>query len=211
MALVNNPLFAWYFSKFGARNEQRGNAALRAELLAGLSGRVLEVGAGTGLNFAHYPSEVADLIAVEPEPNLRAKAEQAATAAPVSVRLVDAVADELPMPDDSFDAVVVSAVLCSVANPASALAEFRRVLKPLGQLRFYEHVRSSRALFGRWQDAVDPLWTRLMGGCHANRDTLAAITAAGFQVDRCRELIFPPTARISVVAPRIHGVATIMD
>ncbi|WP_218951962.1 class I SAM-dependent methyltransferase [Amycolatopsis anabasis] len=209
MALIENPLFAKFFARYGARNEARGNARLRAELLAGLSGRVVEVGAGTGLNFPHYPPAVAELVAVEPEPTLRAKAAEAATGAPAPIRLVDGVADGLPAEDGSADAVVVSGVLCSVADPAAALAEFRRVLRPGGELRFYEHVRARGAVWARFQDFSDLLWPRLMGGCHPNRDTLSAIRRAGFEIVRCRELIFPPTARISVVAPRVHGVAVV--
>src|ERR1700761_1348258 len=107
MELVNNPLFARLFARLGARNEERGNRELRRELLAGLSGRVLEVGAGTGLNFPHYPGSVTEVVAVEPEPYLRARAEAAAGSAPVPVRVVNGTAAELPAGDAEFDAVVV--------------------------------------------------------------------------------------------------------
>src|ERR1700724_151276 len=112
MALVNNPLFARYFARFGGRNEERGNRDLRRELLAGLSGRVLEVGAGNGLNFPHYPRSVREVVAVEPEPYLRARAVEAAVAAPVPVRVADGTAAELPAADAEFDAIVVSGLLC---------------------------------------------------------------------------------------------------
>ncbi|HVV14773.1 class I SAM-dependent methyltransferase [Amycolatopsis sp.] len=204
MALVENPLFAWYFSRCGARNEARGNAALRREMLAGLTGRVLEVGAGTGLNFAHYPPEVTELIAVEPEPTLRGKAGAAQSSVPV--RVVDGVADSLPAGDGSVDAVVVSGVLCSVPDPVAALREFRRVLRSGGELRFYEHVRGRGAVRGRYHDVADLLWPRLMGGCHPNRDTLATIRAEFAEVES-REFVFPPGARVSVVGPRVLGRA----
>lgn len=205
MSVIRNPLFAWYFARCGARNEERGNRELRRETLAGLEGRVVEVGAGTGLNFPHYPPEVREVLAVEPEPYLRERATAAARTAPVPVRVVDGTADHLPA-DDAYDGVVVSGVLCSVADPGAALAEFRRVLRPGGSLRFYEHVRSRDTVFGGAQDAADPLWTRLMGGCHCNRDTLATIREA-FTVEAVRGFRFPPGTMFSPVAPRVIGRA----
>ena len=109
-------------------------------MLAGLRGRVVEIGAGNGMNFAHYPATVDEVVAVEPEAYLRAKAEQAADRAAVRVSVRDGVADALPIPAAGFDAVVASLVLCSVADPGAAVAEMRRVLKPGGELRFMEHV-----------------------------------------------------------------------
>ncbi|MDQ0379755.1 class I SAM-dependent methyltransferase [Amycolatopsis thermophila] len=201
---MQNRFFAWLFARIGARNEARGNADLRRELLAGARGRVLEVGAGTGLNFPHYPPGV-EVTAVEPEPTLRAHATKAAEGTHITV--VEGLADDLPLSDASVDEVVVSGVLCSVPDPAAALAEFRRVLRPGGRLRFYEHVRARTGPRARWQDVAALVWPRLMGGCMPNRDTRAAIERAGFAVSHCRDLIFPPGARISVVAPRVLGVA----
>jgi SAM-dependent methyltransferase len=190
-----------------ARDEQRGQAELRRELLDGLSGRVLEVGAGSGVNFPHYPATVDELVAVEPEPYLRGRATEAGAAAPVEVRVIGGLAGELPFEEASFDAAVVTGVLCSVPDEHAALADLRRVLRPGGELRFYEHVRGRHAARARWQDAVDHVWPRLMGGCHPNRDTLAAIEQAGFELERCRGFHFPPAARAFPVAPRILGVA----
>ena len=206
MELVKNPLFARLFTCLGARKEERGNRELRRELVAGLSGRVLEVGAGTGLNFPHYPATVAELVAVEPEPYLRARAEAAASGAPVPVRVADGTAADLPAADGEFDAIVVSGLLCSVRDVPAALAEFTRVLRPGGQLRFYEHVRSRDRLFGRYQQAADLAWPHLMGGCHVQRDTQAAIGQA-LTLEACRGFRFPPTATFSPVAPRILGRA----
>lgn len=206
MSSVRHPLFARCFERLASRNEQRGVAEIRRELLAGLSGRVVEVGAGTGLSFAHYPPTVSELVAVEPEPYLRERAAEAARSAPIPIRIVAGVADRLPVEEAAFDAGVVSGVLCSVPDPDAALAELRRALRPGGELRFYEHVRADGPR-GRYQDAVDLVWPRLMGGCHPNRDTLAAIERAGFRVQSCRRFRFPPTARVSPVAPRILGVA----
>jgi len=204
--LVKNPLFARYFDWCGGRNEERGNRELRREMLAGLSGRVMEVGAGTGLNFPYYPASVRAVVAVEPEPYLRGRALEAAAGAAVPIRVAEGTAAELPAADGEFDAVVVSGLLCSVADVPAALAEFGRVLRPGGQLRFYEHVRSRDPVFAGLQQAADLLWPRLMGGCHAHRDTRAAIGQV-FTMQACRGFRFPPTAAFSPVAPRILGIA----
>jgi ubiquinone/menaquinone biosynthesis C-methylase UbiE len=204
---IEHPLFARFFHRFCGRDRGKGEQDLRREMLAGATGRVVEVGAGNGINFAHYPTTVTEVIAVEPEPYLRSQAEKAAGDAPVPVRVVTGVADALELEAGSVDAVIACGVLCSVRDQTAALAEFRRVLRPGGELRFYEHVRSRRLRFARWQRRVDPLWTRLFGGCHADRDTLAAIERAGFVFERCRGFPFPETARLYPVTPRILGVA----
>jgi ubiquinone/menaquinone biosynthesis C-methylase UbiE len=204
---VSNPVFARLFHRFVAKDRGRGEDELRRELLAGLSGRVLEVGAGNGINFEHYPRPVESLIAVEPEPYLRGQAEAAAAVSPVPTAVRDGTAEALPLDDGSVGAVVVAGVLCSVPSQDAALAELRRVLRRGGELRFYEHVRSARPRFGRYQDAIAPLWSRLMGGCTPNRDTLGAIERAGFVVERCRRFGFPAEARGYPVLPRVLGVA----
>src|SRR5262249_26166886 len=190
--------------------EERGNRELRLELLAGLSGRVIEVGAGNGLNFPRYPPAVREVVAVEPEPFLRAQAAEAAAAAPVPVRGTDGTARHLPAADGELDAAAVSGLLCSVPDVPAALAEFRRVLRPGGQLRFYEHVRSRDAVFARYQQAADLIWPRLMGGCHVDRQTQAAIGRV-FTIGECRGFRFPPSAAFSPVAPRIIGMARKAD
>jgi SAM-dependent methyltransferase len=206
MELVQNPLFARYFERRGARLDERGGRELRRELLAGLSGRVMEVGAGTGLNFPHYPVSVREVVAVEPELYLRGRAERAAAAVPLPVRVTEGTAAELPAAAGEFDAVVVSGVLCSVADVPAALGEFYRVLRPGGQLRFWEHVRSRDPAFAGFQQAADLVWPRLMGGCHVQRDTLAAIGQV-FTVEACRGFRFPPSAVVAPPAPRILGTA----
>jgi ubiquinone/menaquinone biosynthesis C-methylase UbiE len=204
---VQNPLFARFFHRFCGRDRGYGERDLRRELLAGVGGRVVEVGAGNGINFEHYPSGVSELIAVEPEPYLRNQAERAAANAPVPVRVVPGVAASLGLAPGSVDVVVVCGVLCSVPDQREALREFRRVLRDGGELRFYEHVRSRRQVFARWQRLVDSVWPRLMGGCHTDRNTLGAILDAGFRLQRYRGFGFPPGARLYPVAPRILGVA----
>ncbi len=206
MAPVDNPLFARWHNRFAARNEERGNRELRREMLAGLTGRVIEVGPGKGLNFPQYPSGVSEVVAVEPEPFLRERAAEAAASAPVPIRVVDGTAGEIPADDASVDAVAVSGLLCSVADPRAALAEFHRVLRPGGQLRFYEHVRSRDVTFAATQRAAELVWPRLMGGCRVTRDTLTEIEHV-FHVVSCRGFRFPASARFSPVAPRIIGTA----
>jgi SAM-dependent methyltransferase len=193
---IENPLFARFFHRFCGRDRGNGEQDLRREMLAGATGRVVEVGAGNGINFAHYPPTVTEVIAVEPEPYLRSP-----------VRVVTGVADALELEPASADAVIACGVLCSVPDQSAALAEFRRVLRPGGELRFYEHVRSRRPAFARWQRRVNPLWTRMFGGCRADRDTLAAIEGAGFRFERFRGFPFPANARLYPVTPRILGVA----
>ena len=203
---MENPWFARFYDRCGARNEERGGRELRCELLAGLSGRVLEVGAGTGLNFPHYPASVGEVVAVEPEPTMRRRAAEVAADAPVPVKVTEGTAAELPAADAEFDTIVISGVLCSVTDVPAALAEFHRVLRPGGRLRFWEHVRSRDPLFAACQQAADQLWPRLMGGCHVQRDPLAAI-AEVFTIETCRGFRFPPSAAFSPVAPRILGTA----
>jgi ubiquinone/menaquinone biosynthesis C-methylase UbiE len=186
--------------------ERRGETEYREEMLAGLSGRVIEVGAGNGLNFPHYPRAVDRLLAVEPEPLLRTTAAKAAIAAPVPVEVVDGVAERLPAPDDSFDAGVACLVLCTVDADA-ALAELRRVIRPGGELRFYEHVVSRSPGFARAQRLADrTFWPHVAGGCHASRDTAAAIERAGFTIESCRRFRFSPSLVLPAV-PHVLGIA----
>jgi ubiquinone/menaquinone biosynthesis C-methylase UbiE len=205
---VKHPLFAHFYARAAPQFEAKGAAEHRRELLAGLSGRIIEVGAGTGLNFDHYPAAVTDVVAVEPEPYLREAAERAAHTAEIPVRVVDGTASRLPASDGEFDAAVASLVLCSVADPAAALAEVKRVLRVGGELRFYEHVRSSDPRLARAQRALDLIWPHLGGGCHTSRDTEQAIVDAGFTIDRVRRFTFRPALLSAPVAPHMIGVAT---
>lgn len=181
MARPSHPFFARFYAWMSPHADRTLSIAQhRDELLAGLRGRVIEIGAGNGLNFAHYPAEVEQVVAIEPEPYLRAKAIRAAARAAVPVAVRPGRAESLGEPDASFDAAVFSLVLCSVAEPARALAEARRVLRPGGELRFYEHVRAADGRRARAQDRVTPVWSFFGGGCHPNRDTVRAIEEAGF-------------------------------
>jgi ubiquinone/menaquinone biosynthesis C-methylase UbiE len=201
---VRHPVFARVYARVGhLMDAEIGDH--RRRLLAGLHGRVLEVGAGNGLNFPHYPATITEVLAVEPEPYLRRLAMAAASQAPAPIRVADGTAEALPADDATFDGVVASLVLCIVTDPDQALAEVRRVLRPGGTLRFYEHVRATDPRLARWQDQLERPWGWLVGGCHPNRDTVAAITAAGLQVvqlDRFDLPSMPPLAR-----PHVLGVA----
>jgi len=192
---VHHPIFARLYERISVTADRRGADEHRTELLSGLTGRVVEVGAGNGRNFAHYPDTVTEVLAVEPEPRLRESALRAAADAPAPVRVVDGVADRLPAEDGSFDAGVASLVLCTVPDPNAALAELRRVIRPGGELRFYEHVVSRRPGAARVERALDAtIYPHLAGGCHLARDTLAAIQRAGFEIRSCRRFPFGPSA-----------------
>jgi SAM-dependent methyltransferase len=200
-------VFARLYERVAAGAERAGAAGHRDRLLAGLAGRAVEVGAGNGLNLAHYPATVTDVLAVEPEPYLRARAEVAAARAAVPVRVVDGTSTALPLDDASVDAAVASLVLCSVPDQAGALAELRRVVRPGGELRFYEHVLARDDRWSRWQRRVDPVWTRLAGGCHLTRDTEQAIRDAGFDVEHSERFDFAPCAMARLTAPHVLGRA----
>lgn len=203
---VSHPIFARLYERLSHLMEPEVGQH-RAELLAGLSGRVIEVGAGNGMNFPHYPPEVSEVLAVEPEPRLRAAAMRQAGSVRVPVRVVGGVAELLPAEDASFDAAVASLVLCSVSDQRQALAELLRVLRPSGQLRFYEHVRSRQPRLARVQQATDLLWPFFAGGCHTSRDTVAAIEGAGFQLERMSRFRFPPSRFFIPSSPHVLGVA----
>jgi ubiquinone/menaquinone biosynthesis C-methylase UbiE len=198
-----HPVFARVWAQI---SDTFGSPRRRAELLEGLHGRVLEVGAGDGCNFAHYPPEVSELVAVEPEPHLRRLACDAARAARVPVNVCNGHAEALALADGDFHGVVSSLLLCTVNNQQAALAELRRVLAPGGELRFFEHVVAQRPLVRAMQSGLDTsgVWPCLGGGCHLARDTLAAIAAAGFTVERVRRFSSGPG---SLGLPFVLGVA----
>jgi SAM-dependent methyltransferase len=180
----------------------------RRRLLETLRGRVLELGCGDGSAFELYPPEIEHVLAVEPDPTARAAAAERAREAPVPIEVVQGVAEALPAEDGAFDAAVVVWVLCSVPDPPAALQELRRVLAPNGELRFYEHVRSERAVFRALQRAGDALfWTRALGGCETTRDTLAAIRAAGFRVTELDRGFHSSSLLTITSAPYVIGVA----
>jgi SAM-dependent methyltransferase len=190
---VRHPWFARFYARFSVRAEPVMRP-VRRELLAGLSGRVLEIGAGNGLNFAHYPAGVAEVVAIEPEHDLRTLALDAARRVEVPVDVAPGAAEALPVKSEAFDAVVLCIVLCSVRDVDRALAEVHRVLRPGGEVRFFEHGLAEGRGMRRVQRALDrTVWPRLFGGCHVARDALTSIRRAGFEVTEHRGLLMPET------------------
>ncbi|MGH2750447.1 MAG: class I SAM-dependent methyltransferase [Actinomycetota bacterium] len=174
--------------------ERSGLAERRASLLKQADGDVLEIGAGTGLNFGYYPSS-ARVVAIEPDPAMARRAIERARSARASVKVFQLDAQRLSVEDESIDVVVGTLVMCTIPDPSRALAELRRVLRPGGRYLFIEHVRSESLRLARWQDRLERPWGLLGGGCHPNRRTVDVITATGFKVgelDRF-EIGFPLT------------------
>jgi ubiquinone/menaquinone biosynthesis C-methylase UbiE len=205
----SHPLFARCYARISPAMDAGGMAGYRARALAGLAGSVIEVGAGNGLNFAHYPAGVTGVLAVEPDRYLRGIAEWHAGRAPVTVTVLDGVAERLPAADGSFDAAVLTLMLCSVVNQRAALAEVRRVVRPGGQLRFCEHVRAGTPGLRRVQRVLDAtVWPGLGGGCHVARDTLAAIAGAGFTIVQSEAFQFPVSRIPAPASPHVWGIAT---
>lgn len=207
METASPSLFARIYLRMSDKSERAGQADRRARLLEGLDGRVLEVGAGHGLNFRHYPSSVTEVVAIEPDPTLRELGRREAERAQVAIQLIDGDAGSLPASDGEFDAAIASLVLCSVPDPDAALGELYRVLRPGGELRFYEHVRSRSTGFARFQRVVDIGWPVVGGGCHTSRDTGGAIERAGFDIESCERFDFRPGILHTPVKPHIFGTA----
>src|SRR5215213_9235585 len=176
-----HPIFAALYDPISASMERRWMGGRRRRLLAGARGAVLEIGGGTGANLAHY-RDVDRVTIAEPDPFMRRRLDQKLTDARVPVEVSAAGAEALPFPDGSFDTVVSTLVLCTVPDQGSALEEVRRVLRPGGRLLFIEHVRAAGSA-ARWQDRLERLWGWLFAGCHPNRETVAAIEKAGFEME----------------------------
>lgn len=204
---VHHPVFARMYERLSAVAEAKGAADYRRELLAGIGGRVIEIGAGNGHNFRHYPETVTEVVAVEPEPFLRSRAESAASEATVPITVVDGTADALPAETDAFDVAVFSLVLCSVPHQHAALEEAKRVLKPGGELRLFEHVLADTPQLARFQRRIDVVWPRVGGGCHTSRDTTRAVEDAGFDIEDIRRFRFAPCFLTKPVSPHILAIA----
>lgn len=198
-------LFAALYDRLLSGVEAAGLQAHRQRLLGDLTGRVLEIGAGTGANLPLYGQRVQSVTLAEPEAPMARKLERKIADSRRAVEIVRAPAEHLPFPDASFDAVVSTLVLCTVSDQARALGEIRRVLKPGGRLVFIEHVRSEEPRLARWQDRLNGLNRIVAHGCNCNRRTLEAIGAAGFRLTSLERTVLhkaPPFVR-----PLIVGVA----
>jgi SAM-dependent methyltransferase len=174
-AAIYDP-FLWIGERAGMRHHRR-------DLLTQARGRTLEVGSGTGLNLAHYPDALDELVLAEPDPSMRKRLQTAVRRGEHKARVIDAPAEQLPFADASIDTVVSTLVLCTVNAADLALREIGRVLRPNGQLLFIEHVRSDSPLLARWQDRLARPWQRFAEGCRCNRATLELMNACGFQLE----------------------------
>ena len=174
----------------------------RVELIGGATGRALEIGAGTGLNFKLYHGDVR-VVAIEPEPTMARSARERSEQASARVLLLRASGEDLPFSDGAFDTVICCYVLCTIPDADRACAEILRVLAPGGRLLLYEHVRSSRERAARWQDRMRPVWRWCGAGCNPNRNTVATLRRAGFEVEVRSFRLGPP----SPVRPHVLGVA----
>jgi ubiquinone/menaquinone biosynthesis C-methylase UbiE len=206
--MSEHPIFARFYDRLTAGTERAGLGDMRRTLLAGASGRVLELGAGTGHNLPYYSDAVTELVMAEPDPHMatrlreRLEAEGTPAGRP---SVIEAPAEDLPFDDGSFDTVVATLVLCTVQDQPRALAEARRVLVEGGTLLYLEHVRSARPRLARWQDRLERPWGFFAGGCHPNRPTDQEIAGAGFWIDSLEREKLPKAPPI--VRPLIRGVA----
>jgi ubiquinone/menaquinone biosynthesis C-methylase UbiE len=199
--------FSALYDRAFQATEEAGLREMRRQLLAQARGRVLELGAGTGLNLDLYPREGLDSLTVtEPDPHMYKQLRKRAEEACPGADLTQTGAEALPFEDGSFDCVVVTLVLCTVPDQAAALKEINRVLRPGGQLLFLEHVRGHDPALAKWQDRLEGPWRFLGDGCHCNRDTVSAISAAGFELDRVEGGELPKAPPI--VRPLARGQAT---
>jgi ubiquinone/menaquinone biosynthesis C-methylase UbiE len=206
---VSHPIFARYYARVSPSMEAGGMADYRQQLLAGLTGPVIEIGAGNGANFSHYPPGVTRVLAVEPDPHLRQIATGNAARARVPVEVTDGVAEALPVDDGTYQSAVVTLVLCSVSDVQAALREIYRVLRPRGQLRFLEHVCGTTPCLRRVQRFLDAtIWPVLLGGCHTARDTAAAIKSAGFTIESLDRFRYPDTRLTLPATPHVRGIAS---
>ena len=196
---------AHIYDPFLALSERRGMAARRHELLAAARGRALEIGAGTGLNLAGYPAAVEELVLAEPEPAMRARLERRVARGDRPARVVDAPAETLPFAGASFDTVVSTLVLCTVADAEAALAEVHRVLKPGGRLLFIEHVRADAERLAHWQDRLARPWSAFAQGCRSNQPTLALLAASPLRVERAEPARW--RGMPALVRPLVIGLA----
>jgi ubiquinone/menaquinone biosynthesis C-methylase UbiE len=201
-------VFAAVYNPFLWRGERVGLRAHREELLSHARGRVLEIGAGTGLNLPHYPDDLDELILTEPDAAMRSRLQKKLSRSDRAGRLIDAPAERLPLTDGSIDTVISTLVLCTVDEPDRALREIARVLRPDGQLLFLEHVRSDSPTLAYWQDRLAAPWRRFACGCRCNRATAELMVACGFDVGDLREASW--RAMPAVVRPLISGRACVV-
>jgi ubiquinone/menaquinone biosynthesis C-methylase UbiE len=198
-------MFAAVYDRAFEATEEAGLRQMRRDLLAGAQGRVVELGAGTGANLDLYPDGVEEVVAVEPDPHMAKRLRAALSESTRSASVSEAPAEHLPFEDSSFDTAVSTLVFCTVPDPAAALAEVARVLKPGGSLLFLEHVRAEDPGLARWQDRLEKPWRFLGDGCHCNRDTVATIESSQLRLGEVRRDRLPKAPPI--VRPLVSGRA----
>ena len=198
--------FAALYDRGLKATEDAGLREMRRETLAQASGRTVDIGAGTGANVGLFGSAVSELVLVEPDPHMLKKLRLKLAGAGEGASAIEAGAERLPFADDSIVTVVFTLVLCTVPDPAAALTEAARVLRPGGRLLFVEHVRSRHPDLARWQDRLEKPWRFLADGCHCNRDTVATIEASAFEVEQVLHERLPKAAPI--IRPLVRGWAT---
>jgi ubiquinone/menaquinone biosynthesis C-methylase UbiE len=202
---VYGRIFAWGYDRFQAQMERDFFGKIRREMLAGASGRVIEIGSGTGANLEHYPRTIEELVCTEPEEPMARRLREKAERSGLPVRVVETPAEELPFDDDSFDVAVAALVLCTVTDPGRTMDEIARVLKPGGRFIFMEHVRATDPGLAKWQDRLHPLWLRFGHGCNCNRATYETIEESPLSIETHRRGVIrkaPP-----IVRPLLTGVA----
>jgi ubiquinone/menaquinone biosynthesis C-methylase UbiE len=185
--------------------EEAGLRDVRREVLAAASGRTVDVGAGTGVNVELFGDEIDKLVLVEPDPHMAVRLRRRVAASGVEAEIVQAPAERLPFEDASFDTAVFTLVLCTVPDPAAALAETARILRPGGRMLFVEHVRSEDSRRARWQDRLERPWGLLANGCHPNRDTVALIETSALELEEVEIGRLPKS--IPIVRPLVRGAA----
>ncbi|MFN8126707.1 MAG: class I SAM-dependent methyltransferase [Candidatus Nanopelagicales bacterium] len=205
MRTHDHPLFTRIYRRIAGWEEQGVVGEARSEAAAGLSGHVLVVGLGPGFDLGHLPDAVTEVTAIEPSASMRESAADHVAAFDRPIRVIDAVAEDLPLPDASVDGVLFAYVLCTVADPDRALAETRRVLRPDGVVGILEHVRAGDTSWTRrWQRLAAPVWPYLAGGCHCDRDTRATFEATGFDTAGLRDTVL---VNVPPVSPALVGTA----
>lgn len=202
-------LFAAVYDRGLKATEEAGLGRMRVELLAAAGGRTLELGAGTGINLDLYPEAVEELVLLEPDPHMAKRMRERLVRSRRQATIIEAPAERLPFESASFDTAVSTLVLCTVPDPAAAIAELERVLKPGGRLLFIEHVRSEDPALAGWQDRLEKPWRFLADGCHCNRDTQAMLAASRLRAGTVEHGSLPKTPPI--VRPLIHGSAVLAD
>lgn len=199
-------LMSLFYDRVMAQAEVVCLGEWRRRLLSGVSGRVLEIGPGTGANLPHYPPAVREVLLVEPDPHMRGRLEARLVGSGLPGRVLAAPAERLPVEDESVDAVVSTLVFCSVSDPSRTAAEIWRVLRPGGTLFFLEHIAAEAGSSHlRWQQRVEPIWRRFTANCHLTRQTETVLDAAGFEL---HDVVHESIRRVlPVVRPSIRGHA----